>query len=127
MAKKSDTKKKVLIIEDNATTLHIYARKLSGAGYEVIETPTAKDVSRLIETHHPDAIILDLMLQDGDGFDILKTLRSTSPTQKTPIIVLSNLSQQKDIDEATNTGADKYFVKSETNLSEVVEALDSLT
>lgn len=125
MAKKSK-EKVILIVEDNATTLRIYANRFTAAGFTVVETTTANDIENLSQAHKPDAYIVDLMLQDGDGFQIIKNIRSSKNGAKKPIIVLSNLSQQKDIDEATQAGADRYFIKSDTNLSEVVEALNSL-
>lgn len=119
--------KTVLIVEDNTTTLKIYSNRLSAAGFTVVETPTAKDVMHLAASHHPDIFLVDLMLQDGDGFQIVKDIRAEKTFAKTPVIVLSNLSQQNDIDEATKAGADRYFVKSDTNLSEIIEAMNKLT
>lgn len=118
--------KKILVVEDNAITLKIYRNRFSAAGFDVVETPTANDALELAKKNNPSAFVLDLMLQDGDGFGIIRDLRATPEFKDTPIIVLSNLSQQSDVNEATKAGADRFFVKSDTNLSEVIDTIKSL-
>ncbi len=118
--------KKILIIEDNKFSLKLYTHLLSEEGYEIAATPNAKEVMRLAKEHKPNLFIVDLMLQDGNGFSLLKEIRSTDGFKKTPIIVLSNLGQESDIKEATKNGADKYFIKSNIRFQEVIETIKKM-
>ena len=118
--------KKVLIVEDDQFSLKLYTHLLSEAGYKIVATPNANEVIRLAKKDKPSLFIIDLMLQDGNGFSLIKEIRSTVGFKKTPIIVLSNLGQESDIDEAIKKGANKYFVKSNVRFQEVVETVKKM-
>ena len=115
------TKKKILIVEDDKFSLKLYSHLLGEEGYEIIATPRASEVARLAEENKPDLFIVDIMLQDGNGFNIIKKIRAIADFKKTPIIALSNLGQEADIDEAKKNGANEYFVKSNTRFQEVID------
>ena len=117
---------KILIVEDDKFSLKLYSNLLTKEGYEIYATPNANDVSRLIKEKKPNLFIIDLMLQDGNGFDLIKNIRNTTGYKKTPIIVLSNLGQEADIAEATKKGATKYFVKSNVRFQEIIETIKKL-
>ena len=120
-------KKKILIVEDDFFTIKLYTRLLEDAGFEVTSTPTAEGFIALAKREKPDLIIVDLMLMNGNGFEIIKSIRSTTGIKKIPIITLSNLGQETDINEAIRKGSNKYFVKSNTRFEEVIEAVKQLT
>ncbi|MDP2684247.1 MAG: response regulator [bacterium] len=119
-------KKKILIVEDDKFTYKLYTGILSDAGYEVVSTTMASEAVRMVEEHLPDLIIMDLMLQDGNGFDAITEIRKLDCCKTTPIIALSNLGQDADIAEATKRGATKYYVKSNTKFQKIVETIDEL-
>jgi len=121
-----DNTKKILIVEDEQFTIKLYTHRLEAEGYEVTTTPRASEALRLAEEKKPDLFIVDLMLEDGNGFDVIKKLRSTTDFKKTPIITLSNLGQETDVNDALKIGADKYFIKSNTGFQEVIDAVKSL-
>lgn len=118
--------KKILIIEDDKFTIKLYTRLLSDAGYEVISTPVADEVINLAKREKPNLLIVDLMLTDGNGFEVIKQVRKETDLKKIPIITLSNLGQETDIAEAIKKGSNKYFVKSNTRFEEVIEAVKEL-
>jgi len=118
--------KKILILEDDKFSLKLYSHLLDEEKYQVIATPKASDALRLAKENKPDLFIIDIMLQDGNGFAVIKKLRGTDEFKKTPIIALSNLGQEADIDEATKKGADRYFVKSNTRFQEVIDMVKEL-
>ena len=118
--------KKILIVEDDSFTLKLYAARFTEEGYEVTQTPRAKDVDHLVASEKPELVILDMMLQDGNGFEVLQTIRKNKTTKSLPVIILSNLGQDSDITEAKKRGATKYFVKSNTRMQEVVDAVNKL-
>lgn len=119
--------KKILIVEDGDFSVKLYTHLLTDEGYEVIDTPKASEALKLTEEHNPSLIVMDLMLQNGNGFDAIKEIRQNHKFDKTPIIVLSNLSQDSDIKEALNNGASKYFVKSNVRFQQVVETIKEFT
>src|SRR5258708_4360655 len=93
---------KVLIVEDDVTMREIVVHKLSTNGFNVVE---AGDGATAIETwkrEKPDIVLLDLMLPEMDGFQILETMRKSGDADvaKTSVIVLSNLFSKEDIKRA---------------------------
>lgn len=119
-------KKKILILEDDSFSQKIYISRLNKENYEVTGTPSATETIRLAKQIKPDLFIIDLMVQDGNGFDVVKELRSQKEFKKTPMIALSNLGQEDDIVRAAQAGIDKYFVKSNTRFQEVVDEIKKL-
>jgi len=117
--------KKILIVEDEQFTIKLYTHRLEAEGYEVTATTQASEALRLAEEKKPDLFIVDIMLEDGNGFDVIKQLRSTTEFKKTPIITLSNLGQETDVNDAIKNGANRYFVKSNTSFQEVVDTVKS--
>lgn len=117
-------KKRIFIVEDEKFSINFYQTRLIAGGYDVSVTPRAKDALRMIKNKKPNLIIIDLMLQDGNGFDLIEEIRKEKI--KTPIIVLSNLGQDEDINEAIKKGATKYFVKSNTQFSEIEKEIKKI-
>lgn len=111
--------KKVLIIEDDSFLQGLAANKLSKNDFDVDTANKGEDAITKIVNQKFDCILLDLMLPDISGFDILKNLKEAN--QKTPVIVFSNLSNDKDIKKAMDLGANEYLIKSNFTLEELVE------
>lgn len=118
--------KTILIVEDDLFTLKLYAYHFREEGYTVAETPDATEALEMAKVHNPALFIVDIMLQDGNGFDIIRKIRKQKKWAKTPIFVLSNLGQEPDIHEAQAAGANKYFVKSNIRMQEVVEEVNKV-
>ena len=74
----------------------------------------------------PDIILLDLMMPQVNGFVVLQMLKGAEETAKIPVIVLSNLSQEYDINRAKEIGASDYIIKTELTPREVVEKIKGL-
>lgn len=119
-------KKKILVVEDDKFSFKLYTHLLTEAGYDVISTPKATEALDTANRYNPDFIIMDLMLQDGNGFDVIKQIRKTEKFKTTPIITLSNLGQDSDKKEALRLGANKYFVKSNTRFQEIIKTIDEM-
>lgn len=120
------TEKKIMIVEDDPFTTKLYTHLLTDAGYKIVSTPVATEALSMAKREKPDLIIMDLMLTDGNGFEVIKQIRKDSQLKKVPIITLSNLGQETDISEAEKKGATKYFVKSNTRFEEVIEEVNKL-
>jgi DNA-binding response OmpR family regulator len=120
--------KKVLIIEDDTFLQNLAAKKLTSEGYEVISAGDADSASKSLDEETPDIVLLDLVFPGAtDGFGMLKKIRENIKMTKTPVIIFSNLSEDKDIIKARELGATEYMVKSNFTLDELVEKVKSLT
>jgi DNA-binding response OmpR family regulator len=90
--------KTIFIIEDDLFLQGLEATKLKKEGFDILTAASGKEVSSIIEKKPKvDLILLDLMLPDMDGFEILKMIRKEEFYLNTPVIVFSNLSEEKDI------------------------------
>lgn len=118
--------KKVLIIEDDSFLQGLEASKLKKDNYEVITASSGEEGLQKINEPGISLILLDLVLPKFDGFEILKVIRSTEATKAIPVIVFSNLSEEKDIAKAKELGATDFMIKSNFTLSELVEHIDKI-
>ncbi len=116
--------KKVLIIEDDEFLQGLEAAKIKKSGYDVIAAQNGEDGMRRISDPKIDLVLLDLLLPNFDGFQILKKIRETEATKNIPVIVFSNLSEKKDLDRATELGATRFMIKSNFSLEELIEYID---
>lgn len=114
--------KKILIIEDDTFLQGLAANKLGDAGFDVTTASDGDEAVTELAKEKFNCILLDLMLPDISGFDILKSIRETS--KSLPVIVFSNLSDDKDIKKALDLGATDYLVKSNFTLEELVEKIE---
>lgn len=117
---------KVLIVDDELAVVSVFETALKNAGFDVkIAGDGANGVS-LAQTEPFDVILLDQMLPDQSGNEVLKTIRANGANTKTPISMLSNFSNDVTINEAKNLGAQDYILKFEISPDELVKKVDSL-
>jgi len=114
--------KKILVIEDDTFLQGLVANKLGNADFDVTTASDGDEAMTELAKERFNCILLDLMLPDISGFDILKNIRETS--KSLPVIVFSNLSEDKDIKHAMSLGATDYLVKSNFTLEELVEKIE---
>lgn len=99
---------RILVVDDEIAILRALERNLRGHGFQVETATTATDAIAMSERWHPDAVILDLGLADGDGHDVIRALRARSAI---PVIVLSVRGADRDKVNALDLGADDYLTK----------------
>lgn len=116
----TDKKDKILIIEDDQFLQKIYGNKLRAEGFEVSQAIEGNEGLRKINEEKPNLIILDLILPGKNGFDILAEIKNNEETRGTPVIILSNLGQDKDVKRGLDMGAKDYLIKTDIKLSEVL-------
>lgn len=97
-----------LLIEDEFSIRRFLRAGLSGTGINLIEAANGRDGARMIASHNPDLVLLDLGLPDIDGIQLISEIREWS---KVPLIVLSARGQERDKIEALDRGADDYLTK----------------
>ncbi len=116
---------KVLIVEDNIDLQDIYTGLFTAAGYDVSTADNGLDGIVKVVDIQPEIVLLDLMMPEMSGYDFLNALRDN--TSVTPfVIVVSNLSQQADIDVAKANGAHEYLRKSDFVGDELVAEVQRL-
>ncbi len=118
--------KKILIIEDDSFLQGLEVSKLRKDNYEVIIASTGEEGMTKINEPDIDLILLDLVLPKFDGFEILKKVRETENLKNLPVIVFSNLSEDKDIKRASELGATDFMIKSNFTLDELVEHINKI-
>lgn len=119
--------KRVLIIEDDNFLQGLEAKKLSKEGYEVLAASNSEETFKVLDSKEKiDMILLDLLLPEVDGFSILQRIRENKELVTLPVIVFSNLSEEKDIDKAKKLGISEFMVKSNFTLDELTEKVRSL-
>jgi len=115
--------KTILFIEDESVLQKTFGEVLKQEGYEMISALDGKSGLRLAKNKRPDLILLDLILPEMHGFEVLKGLKEDKETEGIPVIVLTNLEKIEDIDKALELGATTYLVKAQYSLEEVVEKI----
>lgn len=118
--------RKVLIIEDDVFLQDLEANRLKKDNYEIITASTGDQAMEKINEENIDLILLDLILPGVDGFDILKKIKETEKLKKIPVIVFSNLSEEKDLKKAKEMGATEFMVKSNFSLAELSEHINKI-
>jgi DNA-binding response OmpR family regulator len=102
---------KILIIDDDATMVNLLSTILEIDDFEVNHALSGKEAFELLPKWGPDLVLLDIMMPEMDGFEVLARLRGNSATRKLPIIMLTARTDDKDIFEGWKRGADEYVTK----------------
>ncbi len=124
--KKEEKKTKVLLAEDDKFISLAYKDGLSRAGFEVIHADNGKKALELAKKKNPDIIMLDIIMPEMNGFEVLEELKKTNKIKKIPVVILSNLGQESDIEKGQKLGAIDYMIKSNFSLGEVVDKIKKI-
>ena len=116
-----DTKKKILLVEDDEALAAVYKSRLDIEGFETKEVNNGEDALSAAMEFKPDLILLDVMMPKISGFDVLDILRNTNETAQIRVIMLTALSQPKDKERAESLGVNDYLVKSQVVIGDVIE------
>lgn len=101
----------VVIVEDEPDTAEMFAEMMRLSGYEVHKAHRGKAGIALIVQERPDAVILDLMMPDLSGLDVLRILRQDPDLKDIPVIVVSAKGLPEDVQTGLDTGASVYLTK----------------
>jgi DNA-binding response OmpR family regulator len=116
---------KVLVMEDEPILLKALTIELGGAGCEVMTADNGEDGMKFIDTFQPDVLLIDLLMPVKDGYQVLTELGEKNLLDTYPAIVLSNLGLEEERKRAMDLGAKSFFIKSDTDLSQVVDLIRS--
>ena len=113
--------KYVLVVEDDPFYSKIYKTKLAKEKIESQLVSNGNEALKAVATLRPGLILLDLIMPGKDGFETLTELKADPAVRDIPVIVLSNLSQEEDIERIKELGAIEYLVKANVPIQEVID------
>ncbi|MDE2311884.1 MAG: response regulator [Patescibacteria group bacterium] len=117
---------KVLVVEDDIILREIITRQLS-ARYQVVTAGDGEEALQKIKSERPGVIVLDLILPKLDGFAVLQNLQNLPDAlARTPVVILSNLPDSKNLSQDPNFNVEAYYTKSGTALDTVIDKVDRI-
>lgn len=114
---------KLLIVEDDTSLREIYSIRLTAEGYEVVSASDGEEALAIAVREKPDLILSDVMMPKISGFDMLDILKNTPEMNATKIIMMTALSSEDQRARGEGLGADRYLVKSQVGIEDVVNAV----
>ena len=114
---------KIMLVEDDKSLREIYSIRLVAEGYEVVSAGDGEEALAMAVQQRPDLVLSDVMMPKISGFDMLDILRSTPETKNIKVIMMTALSSDDQRQRGENLGADKYLVKSQVGIEDVINAV----
>ena len=114
---------KILLVEDDKSLREIYGVRLLAEGYDIISAGDGEDALALAIKDRPALIVSDVMMPKISGFDMLDILRSTTETRDIKVIMMTALSSEDQRKRGESLGADRYLVKSQVGIEDVVRTV----
>ena len=118
--------KSILLVEDDPFLIDIYTTKFKEAGFSVKVTSDGEEGLRKLNEEKFDLLVLDIVLPQVDGWEILRKIKSNEKLKKLKIVVLSNLGQKGEVEKGLKLGATKYLIKAHYTPSQVVEEIKEM-
>jgi len=106
-----DTKKTIMVVDDNPDIITIVRTILEGKGYSVLSAYSGPELLSQLENKKPDLIVLDIMMPQMDGLEVLTRLKGAPDTASIPVILLTAKVQYEDVLGGYKLGADYYITK----------------
>ena len=124
-----DPKIKILIAEDSPTQAVQLQYTLESAGYEVVHALNGKEAYSLLKANKPDVVISDILMPEMNGFELCEKIREDEITKHIPVIMLTQLSDPRDIINGLKSGANNFISKPYNEailLKSIVEILENV-
>lgn len=110
----------ILIVEDDKFLVDIFATRLKSAGYNVLVANDGESGLQVATEHHPHLILLDVIMPQMDGYEVLAKLKQQDMTKDIPVILLTNLGHEEDVEKGLKSGAAGYMIKAQYTPTEVL-------
>ena len=108
---KGSTKKRVMVVDDDPDALAMMESILTDEGFDLIKVSNATEVGLKAAQLSPDVILLDFLMPEINGFEVCKALRANELTRSTPLMAVTCLTKESDIERIFACGADEYLPK----------------
>jgi CheY-like chemotaxis protein len=117
---------KVLLVDDEQSLLDVFSQTLETGGFQVITSLNGKDGLEKAQEQLPDMVLLDQVLPDMAGNEVLQMLKSNPATKDIPIAILSNFNQRELVQDALNLGAVEYILKYKIEPKDLIEKVNQI-
>ena len=117
---------KILLVEDDQNLREIYGIRLTAEGYQIVSAGDGEEALAVAVREKPDLILSDVMMPKISGFDMLDILRSTPETKDIKVIMMTALSSEDQRERGRMLGADRYLVKSQVGIEDVVNTVNEV-
>lgn len=117
---------KVLLVEDDNNLREIYQARLLAEGYDIVTASDGEEALDVAKKEVPELVISDVMMPKLSGFEMLDIMRKTESLQSVKVIMLTALGQAEDQTKADQLGADRYLVKSQVTLEDIINSAKDL-
>ncbi|MFH0819969.1 MAG: response regulator [bacterium] len=121
-----EVKAKILIIEDDKMLSDMYSLKFNEEGYQAIQAFTGSEGVEKTKSEKPDIILLDIILPQMDGFQVMEEIKKDKNLVNIPILFLTNLRQEEDVKKGTALGAVGYLVKASYTPAQVLDKVKEI-
>ena len=119
-------KKKVLLVEDDPFLIDIYSQKFEKSEIELSLARSGAEAMEFLKNQKPDLMLLDVVLPHLAGWEILEKIKKDPQMKDLRVIILSNLSQQAEVEKGLSLGAEKYMIKSQFTPAEIVATVEKM-
>jgi len=118
--------KKIMLIEDDRFLSSLIKVRLEKDGFGVVQSFDGDEAIKHLPEEHPDLVILDLVMPKTNGFEVLKAISLMPGLERTPVVIVSNLAQDSDIEKARQLWAKAYFVKVKISIDDLIGKIENL-
>jgi len=118
--------KTILLTEDDPFLVDIYSTMLKKDNFSVEIAKDGEECLLKIRERKPDLLVLDIVIPQVSGWEVLKEIRKDEKLKDLKIIILSNLSEKREVDEGMRLGVDKYLIKAHYTPSEVLKEIKKI-
>ena len=123
MNQQTNQQKKVLLVEDDKFLSSLLKNRLERDGIKVFHAENGDVALAILKEETPDLILLDIILPQKSGFEVLEEIKQNPLLQKSPVIIISCLGQEGDVARGKDLGAIEYFVKAQTSIEDLVKKI----
>jgi PleD family two-component response regulator len=111
---------KIVWVEDDKFLCGMIIQRLTPTGAELTNVIDGAKAMDVIKATMPDIVMLDLLMPNVDGFEILKLVKADESTKHIPVLVLSNLGQKEEVEKCKNLGAEDFIIKATIGLDDII-------
>ncbi len=115
-----------MIVEDDRFLSSLIKARLEKDGFSAMQAFDGEEAIQMLKQEKPSLVILDLIMPKVTGFEVLQTISITPGFENVPVVILSNLAQDSDIEKARQLGAREYFVKVKISIDDLIGKIKSL-
>lgn len=115
-----------MLIEDDHFLSSLMKARLEKEGFGVIQAFDGEEAMDILKKEVPDLVVLDLIMPKVTGFEVLQMISISPQLDKVPVVIVSNLAQDSDIEKARQLGAKEYFVKVKVSIDDLVGKIKGL-